>query len=833
MSAARKILSKFSSVKPTKGGWSARCPAHEDRQASLSISEGRDGRVLLKCHAGCDHKKIVAVLGLEERDLFDADATLATLPKKSSSSKPAAKAGKAYASDNEALKAYERTLGRLHTTRPPGRRWCYDTADDEHVGSVYRWNNEDGTKKAIRPTSRHAGGWRLEHMPEPRPLFNLPALVRESGRVYVCEGEKAAEAIHGLSGSRERGLGLLATTSSGGSNAASKSDWSPLAGRDVVILPDADDPGRKYAADVAAIVHELDPPATVRVVELDGLEPGGDVADLYKACRSEEELKALREKIERLADQTEPLKPKAATASTTPATPSTSSASSPIEAYRPFPVDALPEPLSSFVAETADAIGCDPAYVALPLVVAAGAAIGTTRRLELKYKYEAPVILWSVIVGESGTSKSPALRSVLEHVRDRERRLREEYAVERREYEATVEAYEKERAGWRSDKKSTGQPPERPAEPVGRRALVSDTTVEALALKLADNPRGLLLARDELAGWLNSLDRYANKSGSGSDESFYLSCYNAEPHTVDRRTGDRREIHVSQAGLWIVGGIQPQILQLALGTTRRQSGLLSRLLLVAPPPLPAKWSEREVSPLTRRACHDVLDRLYELEPDADAEGREESRLVRLTADAKKAYVEWHDRHAEEAVEKSDDEKAAWSKLRETVARLALVIHEVRLAAGAAVDPDFVDVASVDRAIRLVEWQKHETRRVYALLAESEVERAVRQADDRLAAFAIAHGGSVAVREVIAGVRSIANAEAAERALQRLVDAGRGLWIEKPPTDQGGRPGRLFVLIEGAASAQPKKPAVKPGSADADTGRRAEPETVTAGEYVEL
>jgi len=497
--------------------------------------------------------------------------------------------------------------------------------------------------------------------------------------------------------------------------------------------------------------------------------------------------------------------------------------SSPIEAYKPFPVDALPEPLSSFVAETAAAIGCDPAYVALPLVVAAGAAIGTTRRLELKYKYEAPAILWSVIVGESGTSKSPALRSVLEHVRDRERRLREEYAVERREYEATVEAYEKERAGWRSDKKSTGQPPERPAEPVGRRALVSDTTVEALALKLADNPRGLLLARDELAGWLNSLDRYANKSGSGSDESFYLSCYNAEPHTVDRRTGDRREINVAQAGLWIVGGIQPQILQLALGTTRRQSGLLSRLLLVAPPPLTAKWSEREVSPLTRRACHDVLDRLYELEPDADGEGRQESRLVRLTADGKKAYVEWHDRHVEEALEKSDDEKAAWSKFRETVARLALVFHEVRLAAGDAVDPDFVDVASVDRAIRLVEWQKHETRRVYRLLAESAEDRVVRQADERLTAFVAGQGGTVAVRDVIAGVRWVKDAETAESALQRLVDAGRGDWIAKSATDAGGRPTRLFVLKPEDVSAQPPKKAEIRGSADADACQRAEVE----------
>jgi len=51
-------------------GWMARCPAHEDRSASLSLGEGRDGRVLLRCFAGCDVSAVVASLGLEVADLF-------------------------------------------------------------------------------------------------------------------------------------------------------------------------------------------------------------------------------------------------------------------------------------------------------------------------------------------------------------------------------------------------------------------------------------------------------------------------------------------------------------------------------------------------------------------------------------------------------------------------------------------------------------------------------------------------------------------------------------------------------------------------------------------
>ena len=62
MSTTKKILDRLSGVKETSTGWVARCPAHDDHDPSLSIREGADGRVLLKCFTGCDHKKIVALV---------------------------------------------------------------------------------------------------------------------------------------------------------------------------------------------------------------------------------------------------------------------------------------------------------------------------------------------------------------------------------------------------------------------------------------------------------------------------------------------------------------------------------------------------------------------------------------------------------------------------------------------------------------------------------------------------------------------------------------------------------------------------------------------------
>src|SRR5258707_10193247 len=74
MSPIDKVLDALKSherkLRPSRDGWSARCPAHEDKRASLSISEGPDGKVLLCCFAGCGYDQVVAALDLNARDLL-------------------------------------------------------------------------------------------------------------------------------------------------------------------------------------------------------------------------------------------------------------------------------------------------------------------------------------------------------------------------------------------------------------------------------------------------------------------------------------------------------------------------------------------------------------------------------------------------------------------------------------------------------------------------------------------------------------------------------------------------------------------------------------------
>ena len=81
MTPVERLLAKLPDAKQAGKGWSARCPAHEDRRASLSIGEGEDGRALVKCHAGCTVEKVCAAIDLRVADLMPTADTLPTLSK--------------------------------------------------------------------------------------------------------------------------------------------------------------------------------------------------------------------------------------------------------------------------------------------------------------------------------------------------------------------------------------------------------------------------------------------------------------------------------------------------------------------------------------------------------------------------------------------------------------------------------------------------------------------------------------------------------------------------------------------------------------------------------
>ena len=65
-----KILDNLENVTGSGKQYSAKCPAHDDRKNSLSVTQERDGKILLHCHAGCQTEDILSAMGLTMKDLF-------------------------------------------------------------------------------------------------------------------------------------------------------------------------------------------------------------------------------------------------------------------------------------------------------------------------------------------------------------------------------------------------------------------------------------------------------------------------------------------------------------------------------------------------------------------------------------------------------------------------------------------------------------------------------------------------------------------------------------------------------------------------------------------
>jgi hypothetical protein len=444
----------------------------------------------------------------------------------------------------------------------------------------------------------------------------------------------------------------------------------------------------------------------------------------------------------------------------------------PLPPFRPFPVDCLPGPFRAFVEETAASIGCDSAFVALPVLAVAASLIGNTRTVRLKRGWEEPSVLWTATVADSGSQKSPAYKAV----------MRPMYAVQKRlraEFKAQMDQYERDLAAWKERQEEDRG--EKPQKPTLRRVYVSDITIERLTEVLEDSPTGTLLARDELAGWVGSFTRYKAKGG-GSDVANWLEMHGAGAVTYDRKHGDRRSVFVPAAAVSVTGTIQPGVLRRAMTLDLHESGLCARLLLSMPHRKKKKWTESEVHPDTLRAYDTVIDRLSCLAGEL---------TLTLIPDAKRLWVAFYDDWAEVQHEADDALRPAFSKLEAYAPRFALVHHLVVQATLPAPQPDEpVGADSMAAGIALARWFAYETQRVYAMLAEDEGQRERRLLVEKVRD----RGGRITARQLQrTNQKKYQTAAEAEADLDMLVRDGLGVWQDVPTTDRGGQPTREFVL----------------------------------------
>ena len=234
------ILSRFKNVREVASGWRACCPAHDDRNPSLSITPNGQ-KTLLHCHAGCSTEAIVAAIGLEMKDLFF--------------DKPIRKSV------------------RVET------EYRYTDEQGDHLYSVHRIDEPGQGKKIWQSPAPGKVLADVKHCP-----YRLPEVLTAMAKgepICIFEGEKCVD------NARER-FHVAATTNSGGAGKWTDRHSEFLKGASVAIFPDNDAPGREHAEKTAQSLLKYN--AKVKIVTLPGLPEKGDIAE-WRGTR--EEIKTL------------------------------------------------------------------------------------------------------------------------------------------------------------------------------------------------------------------------------------------------------------------------------------------------------------------------------------------------------------------------------------------------------------------------------------------------------------------------------------------------------------------------------------------------------------
>lgn len=236
------VLDACEGIQKHGGYWKARCPAHEDRHQSLSVSQGSDGRVLFYCHAGCERAQVLEAMHLDWTDLFPskeaADMVVSEYEYRDV--------------DGTLLFVVERRAGKRFLQRRP------------LVDGTWSWKL-DGCKRVL---------YRARSVRD---------AIRSNRYVFICEGERD---VHTM----ER-LGFVATCNPGGAGKWLDDYTQQLAGGKIVVLPDNDEPGQAHATMLLGRLAKKC--RSFQIIELPNLPPKGDVTDWVEAGGTAAQLKQL------------------------------------------------------------------------------------------------------------------------------------------------------------------------------------------------------------------------------------------------------------------------------------------------------------------------------------------------------------------------------------------------------------------------------------------------------------------------------------------------------------------------------------------------------------
>jgi hypothetical protein len=549
----------------------------------------------------------------------------------------------------------------------PAMVFPYYITDAKLLGYTARFNTPTAEKpdaKEFRTALWRDGRWDWSSQFEkPRPLYRLPQLAtRPSDPVLLVEGEKTADAAAKLVPDH------VAMTWPGGGGGVCHADFEPLAGRDVVLWPDADAPGRDAMDEAARLLAPI--ARGVRLVELPEDTPAKwDLADSIPPTWRADTISTLIQAARPVPSE----RPNASL----PRSENSASA-------EPFPVEYLGDKLADTARAIQDVTQAPMAICGQAVLATATLAAQAHADVVLPTGQAKPISGYFVTVAETGERKSSVDQLALQPVRDFEHDARARYEDERRAFHAEVAAHEAARAeakrsdrdpaGVRAALLDVGDAPRPPVEPW---CIIADATAEGIVRQFQNGRPSLGLFTGEGATFLGGYSlREEARLKTAADLS---TLWDGTPFSRTRATEGTTTLYGRRFAAHLM--VQPGVAAKLFGAADlRDQGLLSRVLAVAPATTAGNRLWREAQPQSGVALSQyamgvraLLDRATPTAPDHPQELR--PRALVLSPEARGAWIAFHDEIEREIGPEGKFliVRGFANKLPEHAARLAAVI----------------------------------------------------------------------------------------------------------------------------------------------------------------
>lgn len=364
-----------------------------------------------------------------------------------------------------------------------------------------------------------------------------------------------------------------------------------------------------------------------------------------------------------------------------------------------FPLEIFPKAIRDIIEALEEYENYNIDFTSASFLTVFAAAMGNTWSVRFMTGWVSRPIIYMVLVGSPSCGKTPPLQQAVAPLL----KLDGEYDMIYCKEMETFRRWERMSAKQR-EKHSL---PEEMKMPQRKCHVVVDSTVEALIGALRDNPRGVLIYKDEIDSLLSNFNRY-----NGSDEGYFLSLFSGTPFKYSRKSNNEH-IFLSNPYCSIIGSTQPGRLGEQFGGKRMMNGFSSRFLKVYPEidKMPS-WNDTAMPNGVLEEWERIIRKVVAVTYSTDQEGKATSIELLFSQESKLRIIQWKDEVNNKAYAETDSDavRALCGKLETYLVRLCLVIQIMHGICGES-GMDEIEPKTAELAIRLTEYFRNMESRI--------------------------------------------------------------------------------------------------------------------------